>query len=214
MHAAHIIAIDKVEMDDVKKEEEEKKNQIESSGDKKVASEELEQAKNIANGKLVLMKSNFLKLAVPLWAQYDEENTLQLDKEDFYMVAQDTVTEYSQTQSLKQYQNDLFQTVFEDSFDETFANYDTDNKGHMQQRSFYQFFDDLVQKYNTALDDYQAQRKEQRKAKKGNKEEKSNSNEDLDDELGSEEREGSSANLMKQLEKKDTHLEGLKQNTD
>ena len=33
------------------------------------------------------MKSDFHKLALPLWAQYDEEKKNELDKEDFYMVA-------------------------------------------------------------------------------------------------------------------------------
>ena len=106
MNAANLNKIAFIDEEPDQKEEEDK-NQIQSAGDKPAVSE-LEQAKNIANGKIVLMKSNFLKLAMPLWSQYDEDNVKILDKEDFYMVAQDTVTGLSQKQSLKIYQNDLF----------------------------------------------------------------------------------------------------------
>lgn len=46
---------------------------------------------NMYEGKIVLMKSEFIKFSIPLWQQYDEDNLLQLDKEEFFMVAQDTL---------------------------------------------------------------------------------------------------------------------------
>jgi len=74
-----------------------------------------------------------------------------------------------------------------------------------------------VQKYNDALEEEMAQRKDLRKAKKKEEQKEGESNDDLleeDNQDDDEQKEGSNAYLMQQLESKDQQLEGLKKNTD
>ena len=75
------------------------------------------------------------------------------------MVLQDTLTEVSQRQGLSEDHMELLDKVMDDNFDSIFQKYDQDGNSTIPQRSFFAFFQDLMEEYNEALDQGEGKRK-------------------------------------------------------
>ena len=56
----------------------------------------IQQAMDRASGLISLSQAEFIKIAIPIWLQYDDTKTGWLDDLDFHMVVQDTMTLLSQ----------------------------------------------------------------------------------------------------------------------
>ena len=92
-----------------------------------------------------------MAIAIPFWLQWDDGNTLVLEKEDFFMVCQDTLTELGSKFSLQDEQVDQLTATLDEHFDALYEKHSSSE--NMGQSKFFRFVDELVTIYNKEMEE-------------------------------------------------------------